>query len=361
MTKKELFRSVVFMAIVAVMFIILCDLFEQENNKNFDKRIFTYRTLEEDTVDAVYIGTSGVDRYWIAAKAYEEYGMTVYPMSVEQMPAWLFIPMIEESLEYQSPELIILDVRAFTQSQETDEMEIRARRILDAMDLFSLNRLKTAFRTMESIHKLDEEKPLFDVSYLLSFVKYHSMIMEESYRFENNIGSKVHEYAGFYMDPSLTIKVKEIKPCIYKSKLNPELDKITEEALYEVLDYIEEKDLKVLFVDSPQQRSKVEAGRTETIYSILEERGMDYLSYYTKDNKSGITIDFDYKKDFYGEGHVNYYGAEKFTAEMAKYLDENYDLPDRREDENAKKYWDGVYDKIKDKVKEYEEKKNKKT
>ena len=357
MTKKELIRSIIFIIITGCMFIVLCDLFEQENYNNYDQRLYTYREFPEDTIDGVYIGTSGVDRYWIAAKAYEEYGMTVYPLSVEHMPVWLFPSMIEEAITYQEPQLILLDVRAFTQTLDVKELDSRARRIIDGMDFFSLNRVKTAFKTMEMIHKADEEKPAFDISYLLSFVKYHSVILSENYRFEDNIGSKNHEYAGFNMNPELTVWSKTVKPYTYKGELDPTLDPVAEEVLYELLDYIEEKELNVLFVDTPQVRSKVETGRTNTVYKILEDRGFDYLTYYTDDKEvpGGIAFDFDYKKDFYGEGHVNYYGAEKFTAAMAKYLDENYDFPDRREDEAAKEYWDGVYDKIKDTIKEYEE------
>ena len=50
----------------------------------------------------------------------------------------------------------------------------------------------------------------------------------------------------------------------------------------------------------------------------------------------------------------NSYGAEKYTAVLAAYLDENYDLPDRRNDEAVKKDWDGVYDSLKAKIAEFE-------
>ena len=42
----------------------------------------------------------------------------------------------------------------------------------------------------------------------------------------------------------------------------------------------------------------------------------------------------------------------------AEYLDENYDLPDRREEEAVKEQWDGVYDKLKTKISKMEEKEN---
>ena len=63
----------------------------------------------------------------------------------------------------------------------------------------------------------------------------------------------------------------------------------------------------------------------------------------------------DLNTDFYNEGHTNYYGAQKFTKVFSEYLVENYDLKDRRNDENVKEHWDGVHDKLLAKIAELEE------
>ena len=52
--------------------------------------------------------------------------------------------------------------------------------------------------------------------------------------------------------------------------------------------------------------------------------------------------------------HVNFYGAEKFTDALAAYLNEHYDLPDRRNDEAVKGDWDGIYDELLFEIREYE-------
>lgn len=40
----------------------------------------------------------------------------------------------------------------------------------------------------------------------------------------------------------------------------------------------------------------------------------------------------DYSKDYWNAGHFDIYGAEKVTDVVGRYLQENYRLPDRRED-----------------------------
>lgn len=359
MTKKDIVRVVVFVAVFCLMVVALCDLFELGNNSNYDKRFTTLRSFADDTIDAVYIGTSGADRYWIAAKAYEEYGMTVYPLSSDAMPTWLFTNVIDEVYTYQDPELILIDLRAYGQSNEKKTvMDARARRVLDAMSPFSINYVKTAFKTMASIHSVFEDQSKWDLSYLLSFIKYHSKWADEDFSFEKGFGNKEHNYAGFFVNKTLSMQAEPQKAVVYDPHVIEPLDPLTESSLYELLEYIEKKDLNVLFVDTPQFKNETEMGRANAVYKILDEHGVEYIHFFTEGMDGAFTIEFDWKKDFYDEGHVNYYGAEKFTDAFAAYLDEHYDFPDRRNDPGAAAYWDGKYQNIVEKMADYEKRYN---
>ncbi len=352
---KIIIRCVAFALIVCFILIVLCDLFEQGNNRNMDRRFTTYRNFNEDTIDAVYIGTSGVDRYWIAAKAYEEYGMTVYPLSTDSMPIWLFENILEEIYNNQNPKLIIVDVRCISQVNDTvDIMDVRARRVLDAMPLLSLNRIKAGFNTMESIHYLFEDEPRFDISYLLSFVKYHSKWSEDDYTIKNNLGNKEHQQLGFFINSDFSALINPQEAVPYNRDITAEIDKLTERSYYRLLDYAEKNDVELLFVDSPQFRLEPELARANTAYNLLEETDQNFIHFFNDDGT--FTIDIDPATDFYNAGHVNYYGAEKYTAALSKYLDENYDFPDHRNEYEVKEDWDGVYQSIKNKIAQYEEK-----
>lgn len=353
MTKKELMRAMAFFLVVCMMIVVLCDLFEQENSTNYDKSYYTLRNQEKNTLDGIYIGTSGVDRYWIGAKAYEEYGMTVYALGFDAMASWMVPYVIEDVLSNQSPELILLDTRPFTQENIPEEADARSRRVLDAMSLFSPNRIRAACKTMEVMHTLDESRPEFDLSYIVPFIKYHSK-WSMDYRFDTNLGYRAHNFQGFFMLNDLTVLSKEQNPVPYDAQSSAELDPISEKALYDLLDYIEEKNLNVLFVDTPQFFEGEEMKRSNRVYQILEENGFEYINFYSEDSANGFTIDLDPKRDFYNSGHVNYYGAEKFTDALSAYLDTHYDLPDRRNDPAAQVGWDGVYQRLCDTIQEYE-------
>jgi len=346
MTKNQIVRTIAFSLVVVIMMLILCDFFKLGNDKNFDKYFYSFRKYPENSIDAVFIGTSGFDRYWMPAMAYEKYGMVSYPLCADAQPAWLITNVIEEAQTYHDPQLFVIDIRCFTQDNNADLMDVRARRILDAVPFFSKSRLKIAFKTMQMIHEYDESKPRFDLSYILPFIKYHSMWETEGLGVLGNLGNRKQNYGGFYLTKKLSMRIRPQTPIAYDASYTMELDPLSEKTLYELFDYIRENDLNVIFLDTPQFKDAHESGRANVIYDILEKEGFEYIHYYTAESDTGFSINLDPNTDFYNEGHVNYYGAVKFTEVFAEYLNENHPLPDRRGDERISPHWDGVYKRI---------------
>ena len=43
-------------------------------------------------------------------------------------------------------------------------------------------------------------------------------------------------------------------------------------------------------------------------------------------------MNLNFSTDFRDDDHLNYYGAQKITAHLGKYIKEHYDIPDRRLD-----------------------------
>lgn len=348
MTKKEILRTISFVLVVCITLFILCDLFEQENGSNTERSFNTYRNLEEDIVDAVFIGTSGVSVYWISPLAYDEYGMTVYNLGVDALPAWLYISMIEEAMAYQTPELFLLDIRPFTAGDiSRDKMDAHARVVLDAMAPLSENRFKTGLKTMQIMHSEYPEAPCFDISYLLSIVKYHPKASDSGYRISHNLGQRSHKYCGFRLDSGFSAVVKEQPGSEYDPNAMRDLNVLCEASLYELLDYIRDRDLQVLFVDTPKVLGNI-SGSVNRIAQILEDEGFDFLTHVDPPKDESFPLEIDYETDFFNRNHVNFYGAEKYTRALATYLDSHYDLPDRREDPGAEYVWAGIYQRLRE-------------
>ena len=349
MKNNKLVRSLVFTFLVFTLLVTLCDLFEY-NNDHSSQRLQTYQNLKKNTVDAVIVGTSGMDRFWIGAKAYEEYGMTVYPVTIEAMPSWVTIPMLKEATKKQNPKLVIMDMRSFVGSypEGTTKFDVHSRRAIDILDLFSMTRLEAIINTHKVIRQAEvEDAPLIDISYFLSFVRYHGKWEEEGFTFDE-LKNPESKYMGFYMHKNFTTSpIQEYTPTVVTEERIP-LDPIAQTWFENFIEYIETQDYEVLFMQTPSTRTKTEAGRLNTLSDYLDELGYKYLV---------LDIDedmYDLENDFYNDGHVNYYGAEKFTEWFAEYLDANYDLPDHRGDKKCSD-WVGVYDVIKQQVEKFEQ------
>ena len=106
------------------------------------------------------------------------------------------------------------------------------------------------------------------------------------------------------------------------------IGKETEKLLNELLDYLEKRNVKALFVVSPYLQTKTEKMNFNYIEKIIKSRNQDFLD--ANDYIKEMNLNYAY--DFIDIDHVNIYGAEKYTEFFTKYLVNNYKLPDRRGD-----------------------------
>ncbi len=355
MKKKHIFRLSAFLLIVACILVILCDLFEYPNS-HMSERFKTYESFEKNTVDAVYIGTSGTDRFWLSAKAFEDYGMTVYPLSIEALPSWNTLNVVKYAFKYQNPKLVIIDTRSFlwnpTENVNTDAK--RSRRVADQFSLFSYNRIDAINRSLKMMNEIDPTVKKFDLSYYLPFIRYHNMWSDEDFTF-GEIGRSGTKYLGYRFVSNKSIRIRAIDEPVFSDK-TAELDKYNTFYLHELIDYFKENKIDALFVSSPRQIDESNVYLNNAIYKIIREESMNCINFSEKENVE--KYQFDYSHDFFDEGHTNFYGAVKYTDYFAKYLSDNYDLPDHREDEKCAE-WHGVYEYICSQIEKLEAKKAK--
>ncbi|MFW5676193.1 MAG: hypothetical protein ACOCNL_07930, partial [Acetivibrio ethanolgignens] len=111
-----------------------------------------------------------------------------------------------------------------------------------------------------------------------------------------------------------------------------------EEILYKIIDYAKEKNQKLAFILAPYVISEEECKMANYMERIVREAGCEYINF----NKLNEEMNIDYRTDFYNGGHMNVFGAEKYTTYLGKLLQEKYNLPDHRGDEKYAS-WDTDY------------------
>ncbi len=119
------------------------------------------------------------------------------------------------------------------------------------------------------------------------------------------------------------------------------MTKENQEIFDKLIKYIKKEKLNVIFVipirDFLVEHMSVLNQATE----IANENQIKIINFNLLDD-----FDVDFQKDLYNDGHINVFGATKYTEYFSKYLKENYDLQDHRKDESYKS-WDKEYNRYK--------------
>ena len=97
--------------------------------------------------------------------------------------------------------------------------------------------------------------------------------------------------------------------------------------------------MNALFIVSPNTMTYEKQAQYNYIADIIEPYGYHFLNFNDYYEEIGV----DFATDFYDYGgHANAIGAEKYTAFLGKYLDENYEFEDKRTSAGYES-WDESY------------------
>ena len=280
-----------------------------------------FRSEENNSLDVVYIGGSAAFVYYEPLMAYSEYGISSYVFGANTIQPELYKLLISEVIKSQNPKLIILDARAF-QYRDIDQppTEVAYRNTLTGLPL-SIEKHRFIQKYVKG--KLKDSNVL---SYYFDFIKFHSSSKEDRYTWIDGVkmmsNNERHPFKGFYFVP----KVEKQTFINYDTDKETVMSDETVAILDELLEYLSDKKLNVLFVVSPYIEQKRHKENFNYISRRVEEYDFKFLD--VNDYRNEIKINYD--TDFYNENHVNIFGADKYTKFMCEYIKSNYDVNDIR-------------------------------
>lgn len=281
---------------------------------------------EKPCPDAVYFGTSATYRYWMAPEAYLQQGITVYTYSAGAFSGFAYKYFIDDVLDYQDPEMIIIEIRPFAQpdNRKTDHVQIA----LDYMP-FSPHKYMLLYEYLLYAHKYD--MPIADnpKNYLpVQFRDDKTIEIVQGHIVKHSI------YKGFLVSEETdNCTPYDDRPYV---KGTAKLPYDGEEDFVELLDHCDKLDCRVLFVASPVVGNLEKQKCLNLLTQMARDRGYDCLNFnnYRDYNAMGL----DSKTDFYNSRHVNIKGALKYTSYFAEILREDYNLKDHRGDPDYKSW-----------------------
>lgn len=292
-------KIIVTFIVIISLYIYLCFLFlpKEADDKGFNEyyKSVAIDNESKNSIDILFYGNSDLSSGIVPMQMYKEEGYTSFIRAGNRQTLNAIHRQLKDDLSKQKPKLIVLEVDCFYYPNKTMSKQERYGNIL--LSPFNYH---TRWKSLE-----------VDDFILKNNIKrdYH-----KGYNYQTTNGNYIYEnYMGNYtgsepIEKSILQKVKKIKKLADKNKID------------------------LLFIAAPSPSS----------WNMKKHNGIKKLAKDLKVNFVDFNVqldgfDFDYSNSFSDYGnHLNFVGASNVTKYVTKYIKENYDVPDRRLDNNVK-------------------------
>ncbi len=318
---------------VTIFFIILIILFHYTSQilLGVNSSIVQFYDESSNSLDIIYIGASNAYKHFNTLLAYEKYGYTTGMLSSPTQPFPATKYLIKEAEKNQKPKLYIIDIARCVLDFHNTDLDL-ARATTDTMK-FSKNRIDT----INKILSYSDVNKREYINYYFNFFLYHNNWKNIS---EDNYKKNINLYKGYFISED-TVKTEIQEPLEWKKECTS-LRKENREVLIDLINYIKEKNINVLFVVPRRFFIETENEMLNDAISIIEENQMKVINFNEVEE-----LDINLENDFCDGYHLNTYGSTKYTLYFAKYLKENYDLPDHSNDPSYSS-WNDEYERFKE-------------
>lgn len=275
----------------------------------------------KNSIDVLWIGSSPLLRGVSPMLMYQEHGFTGYVRaSALQAPAVSYA-LLEESLQYQNPEVVVLLCDNLFQKYDYVEREGDLRRALDGMKFSSYK-----WSVIQEVTKADDRQT--SLSYLFPLFRYH-----ERWK-EINIAEAEPQPLLEHSFKKGHVYLHDVAPQVYPDGfMQPTGEQVTfDDSAYDYaqksIALCKEKGIDVVLLHLPKVSWSFE--KSQAMAQFAEEQQIPYVDFNTKEIQQEIGLLPE--QDYYDKGHVNTKGSKKVSEWLGAYLAERYDLPNHRND-----------------------------
>lgn len=325
MKKKWIVRAVCSVIFIAVTLFLLQGLLVPKYVSDVVEGSLIAEYYKEDKDhDVIFIGDCEVYENFSPKVLWEDYGINSYIRGSAQQLIWQSYYLLEDTLRYEKPKVVIFNVLALKYDEPQNE----------AYNRMSLEGMKWSMSKVKAIRaSMTEEENFMD--YVFPILRYHSRWSELGTEdLEYLFQAKQVSHNGYYM--RVDVKAAENVP---EGKILPDyqfgdnaymyLDKMTK--------LCRENDIQFVLIKAPSLYPYWYEEWETQVEEYAEDNDLLYINFLELIEETNL----DFSQDTYDGGlHLNLSGAEKITEYFGKVLQEEYDLPDRREEEALSKVWE---------------------
>lgn len=337
MRLKITLKTTIFILVFAITLTAITGVLVTVDNMGY-QNIAGFYEEPNNSLDAVYIGSSNCFVFWNSLLAWEEYGISVYPYACNSNLFYSTEYLIKEAKKTQPDALFIVNINSLTDGEVNIQ---QFRNLIDCMP-FSLNKLALINHLADIGDYSFSER----LEFYFPIIRYHTRWTEIStsdFSSEYN-GLKGASTFETYLKTSNDVTSTYVTTDA-KANLSDKLVSSTES----LLDYCDEENVNVLFVTVPQSRgNEYDMSRYNAVNAMIEERGYTVLDLTERIGE----MDIDMATDYYNGGHTNIHGSIKLTYFLSEYLIEHYGFTDKRNNDDYSS-WNRSYEEYADIIAPY--------
>ena len=229
---------------------------------------------------------------------------------------WQSYYILKETLNYETPKAVVLNVNAMRYSEPVKEEYNR----------LTIDNMRWSAEKVGIIQASMTEEENF-LSYVFQILRYHSRFDDLTVEdFEYLFKRKDNTWNGYLVN-------RNISPAGQLPVKRPLADYRFGDICYEYLDKItdlcEENGVELILVKAPSLYPYWYEEYDAQIAAYAEQNGLSYYNFTEKVDEIGL----DFQVDTYDAGlHLNHTGAVKLSNYFARILAQEHDLADHRND-----------------------------
>ena len=323
--RSSLVKGILFLIIAGYLFVHLTYIFRPVTMEKLSFEGFYAE--KPNSLDVVFIGTSGLRASIDPIYIYENTGITSYVLATSQQNPKVIPYLIEEVKKTQSPELYVIDLGGckYEADRWENANEGSIRHISDG--------LKYSINYFICITQLCGIKDSF--LYLFDLFYYHNEWDSDLLIYLlKNPSCWNYEVINDKKGHAIWQKLQYQDRVYYENDITERKYVWDEECINRIIEYCRKTDLNVVFFVSNENLTNY----SDYLYleKIIDEKSSYDLIYM---NQYIDEMNLDYKYDFYDVGHLNVNGALKASKILAEILNEKIHVDNR-----VNEQWDSLID-----------------
>ena len=303
---QKIIGSIIFILLLALVLLLLSYWFAPSKSEDItmqDVKPNGVLAEPDQTLDVLLFGDSEAYTAFSPVQMWKEQGFPSFVCASSSQYISLTESFVHQSLDHQSPKVVILETNAFYRKMRSDNALITR-----LENMFSILQFHNRWKTMSPL-RLDK-----NVSY------------------NGKDDMKGYKYA------KLTTKGKNKEYMVKTDEIEP-IQKKNTQYIERIVQYCHDKGVKVLFVSTPSSKNW-NYKRHNAVAALAKKTGADYL-----DLNLEKSIQIDWQTDTADAGdHLNFRGTKKVCSFLGEYLYKTYQLEDKRNDP-AYSEWNNLIDK----------------